>query len=237
MHFLLRGNGLLAAAVLLGVFLTTVSFSKAEAFQDGELVKTPNSGAIYLIQNGSRRVFPHLNVYLSWGYPKDFSSVRVVSENVLLNYPETAPVPFRDGYLFRGMRSGLGGRSASAVYLVSNGLRRPVLSAEIYQALYNDLNWSRVMWVPDDLLEKFDYPEGEPVASSVAHPDGTLVKYKNSPHVYVILNNQKRLLETEAIVSNRYDARTVVVISDIENYPDGPTIRSKENSVLFSVRE
>lgn len=216
------------ATILWSVGLFSAAPVQAATLNNGDLVKAAGSSAVYLIQGTTKRVFPHLNVYLSWGFPSNFSTVKAVSMADLAQYTEGDPVPFRDGYMFRGTASGLGGRSATAVYVVANGLRRAVKSAEVYQALYNDPNWARVTWVPDDLLTKFNYAEGAVVESTTSHPDGTLVKYAGADQVYLLSGGKKRALGTGALAANRYNAALVVTLAASETYADDSAVSGYE---------
>ncbi|MFA5051163.1 MAG: hypothetical protein WC499_03540, partial [Patescibacteria group bacterium] len=144
---------------------------------DGDLVKAAGSSAVYYIAGATKRVFPHANVYLSWGYPADYSSVKTVSASELAAYTDGNAMPFRDGSLFRGIGVGLQGYAKEAVYYIEDSKLRPVKSADIYQALFKDANWVKVTWVPDDLLTKFTYPLGTMIETSSTHPDGTIIQY------------------------------------------------------------
>jgi len=135
------------------------------SLKEKDLVKYPGSNAVYQIWEGKRHVFPHSMVYHSWKYPKDFSTVKTISQKDLEKYPIGDPVRLRDGSLFRGTTKSVHGKNASAVFYVSNGKLRPIKSAKIYQALFNDPTWDLVMWAPDDLLSKFAYPLGAMIDS------------------------------------------------------------------------
>jgi len=52
--------------------------TSAQSVAEGDLVRTKDNPALYLIQNSQRRVFPHLTIYLSWGLPSDFFTVKIV---------------------------------------------------------------------------------------------------------------------------------------------------------------
>jgi len=80
----------------------------AVTIADGDLVKASGTSAVYLIQGAKKRVFPHLNVYLSWGYPSNFSSVKTVTATDLAQYADDNAVPFRDGSMFRGTTTSIG---------------------------------------------------------------------------------------------------------------------------------
>ena len=73
------------ATMLLWSFAMVLPAPMAQAatIADGDLVKSADSSAVYYIQGANKRVFPHYNVYLSWGYPGDFSTVKTVSASEL----------------------------------------------------------------------------------------------------------------------------------------------------------
>ena len=218
--------------VILVVPLVTISLTTD--IQEGDLVRTANNPALYLIQNGKKRVFPHAGVYYSWGLPRDFSTVKVVSD--LSDYPEADPVPFRDGSLFRGSTKSLYGREASAVFFVSDGKLRPIKSGKIYQELFKDPKWQKVIQVPDDLLDKFAYPMGEAVDSSKTHPDGTLVRYNGSLGIYLIEAGKKRPIKSiETFNKNRLDLNDVIEIESTEAYPNGSAIQPEEEKLTMNI--
>lgn len=204
----------------------------AVTIADGDLVKTADSSGVYYIQGANKRVFPHANVYSSWGFPSDFSTVKVVTASELSAYADANAMPFRDGALFRGVGTGLSGYAAEAVYYVEDSKIRPVQSEAIYQALFNDASWSKVTWVPDDLLAKFTYDLGSMVESSSTHPDGSLVRYTGETQIYVIENGQKRAISDAAFTANRYRSGDVVDISSGETYADGSAVTGVESGLL-----
>jgi len=225
--------------IALGTTLATVLWSfggvipaGATVISNGDLVKTADSPAVYLIQGSQRRVFPHANVYHSWGYPADFSTVKTVSASELNAYEEGNPVPFRDGSLFRGTTTSFEGYDKTAVFYVEDAKIRPIKSAEIYQELFDDPNWELVTWVPDDLLSKFAYPEGSMIESADKHPDGCLVKYEDSDTIYLIQDGKKREITPEAIEANRLSNYKIFTISEDETYPDGTKITGAEEALL-----
>ncbi|MBT3412472.1 MAG: hypothetical protein HOJ15_03730 [Candidatus Jacksonbacteria bacterium] len=184
----------------------------------GDLVKSPASSGVYLVGNDgtSIHVFPHYNVYLSWGYPGDFSTVTTAD---LSQFTEGNPVAFRDGSLFRGTAASLGGNDSSAVYVVENGSLRAVVSGDVYQAVYSDTDWARVTWVPDNLLEKFAYPIGDDWTATDSVPDGTLVKSAGDETLYLVsvsdgVTSKMAFSSTAAAEANRFDVSSVLTVSD-----------------------
>jgi len=222
--------GASAALVLwsMGGLLT----ASATTISDGDLVKVAGVPAVYYIQGTTARVFPHANVYVSWGYT-DYNSVKTITADDLAAYSTGNPMPFRDGSLFRGFSTGLGGYAANAVYYVLDGQILPVQSSAIYQALFTDPNWLKVTWVPDDLLDKFNYPVGTMISSSSTHPDGSLVQYTVGGTKYLISGGLKRAFASAAaFTANHYLAANVITISSSEAYGDGEAITVAEAGIM-----
>ncbi|MGC9049277.1 MAG: hypothetical protein ACP5IX_03635, partial [Patescibacteria group bacterium] len=74
-----------ASAALVLWSMGSVLTVSAITISDGDLVKTADSPAVYYIQGSQKRVFPHANVYWSWGY-KDWKGIKVVSASDLAAY-------------------------------------------------------------------------------------------------------------------------------------------------------
>ena len=220
------------ATMLLWSFGMVLPAAHAATIADGDLVKSADSSAVYYIQGANKRVFPHYNVYLSWGYPGDFSTVKTVSASELAAYTDDNSMPFRDGSLFRGTATGIGGLDTTAVFYVENSELRPVLSEQVYQGLFSDTNWVRVTWVPDDLLTKFTYDMGSDLTTSATHPNGCVVKYTGTTQKYLIEGGQKRAISDAAFSANRYLADSVVTIDTDEVYADGSSITGVESGLL-----
>jgi len=222
------------ATMLLWSFAMVLPAPMAQAatIADGDLVKSADSSAVYYIQGANKRVFPHYNVYLSWGYPGDFSTVKTVSASELAAYADDNSMPFRDGSLFRGTAVGLGGLEATAVYYVEGSELRPVLSEQVYQGLFSDTNWVRVTWVPDDLLTKFNYDMGADLTTSATHPNGCVVQYTGTTQKYLIENGQKRAISDAAFSANRFLADSIVTIDTDEVYATGTSVTGVESGLL-----
>ncbi len=200
--------------------------------ENKSLVKAVGQSALYWIYNGKSHIFPHSAVYHSWGLPSDFKTVKTVSSAELNSCLEGDAVPFRDGSMFRGTAKSVHGKDASAVFFVSDGKLRPIKSAEIYQGLFNDTKWTRVTWVPDDLLSKFVYPLGNSIDSSMDHPNGSIVKYADSSAIYLIENGKKRAFKLwNNFLANGYKNSLIITIPKIENYTNGETISSLVESI------
>ncbi len=241
-----------SSVALLAMILTLVpTASFAATISDGDLVKASGSSAVYLIQDdGKKRVFPHSSVYLSWGHPANYSTVKTVSADELSAYPDGGPVIYRDGFMFRFRGVGMvGGYDPSAVFYVSDGKIRPIESVTAYMKLFNggvneSSAWDRVYWIPDDLLAKFTYPQGDKITASQIDlgqlPNGLVVRDTNSKY-YVIKNGQLANITSDALAANRYTANanvfTKMLVTKLANsvlnlMPAGPAITGADPDLL-----
>ena len=218
---------------LAALFIFKLPTARAQTLQNGDLVRTKDSPALYLIQNGQKKIFPHLAVYLSWGLPQDFSTVKVVDD--LSAYAEAEPVSFRDGSLFRGTTTSLYGKTAAAVFYVENGKLRPIKSSEIYHALFKDTQWKKVVWVPDYLLDKFAYPMGETIETADQHPDGCLVRYKGTAGIYLIEAGKLRPVASAALEANRLNQQDVIEIEPTEIYETASEVKAEEEKLTLNI--
>lgn len=187
--------------------------ASAATINEGDLVKTKTSSAIYLIQNGKKRVFPHSSVYLSWGYPSDYSVVKTITDVEMTSLKEDSPVIYRDGLTFRFKGTSMpGGFDPSAVFFVSDGKVRPIESATAYMELFNggvsdSKIWDKVYWIPKDLLSKFTYEKGENITSNQIKkgelPNGLVLK-TSAGSFSIVKDGRLNEITTEGLFANRY---------------------------------
>ncbi len=190
----------------------------------GDLVKTAGDPAVYLVDADGVTIhpFPHANVYSSWGFPADFSSV--ISTD-LSGFTVGNDVEFRDGALVRALET-------PAVYIKSAGKLRPVVSAEVFETL--GYSYDNITWLPQSFLDK--YTSGSTVTSTTTHPDGTLVKYASSSTVYLVQDGKKREFASSDVRKvNGYANIPVITIPSSETYSDGSKIVVKESSLTVPV--
>ncbi len=185
----------------------------------GDLVKSASSPTVYVVGADGVTIMPipHANVYHSWGYPADFSTVMTKD---LSSYTVGPNVEFRSGSLVKG--------DGPAVYYIENRTKRPIISDVVFLALGWD--WDKITWLSDSFLN--DYPTGAVIDSSASHPDGSLVKYAGSPAVYLIDGGKKRpFASAAAFEANRYNWADIITIPDTETYPDGDPITGYEQAL------
>lgn len=104
------------------------------------------------------------------------------------------------------------------VYVIEGNTKRWIKTADVFFKL--GYKWDWIEKVEGYLLN--DYKEASVIASAKKHPDGTLVKYANSPVVYLLENGKKRPFSGAESFSRRgYDWSRIITIAKNETYKMG----------------
>ncbi len=181
------------------------------AAREADLVKEPGKRAVYLIENGKRRVFPRADIFLAHGY--QWPAVREL--------PSLASVPLGDPVDYPAVAGMLVKGSDAKVWLIQDGKRRWITSESVFLGL--GYRWSAIRVMFDATISAI--PAGDDVSQAQAHVDGTLIKYAGSPKVYVLENGKKRWISTaEAFRQRGFRWENILTIPKTFVYPDGPTL-------------
>ncbi|MFW0862384.1 MAG: hypothetical protein ACKKL6_02255 [Candidatus Komeilibacteria bacterium] len=194
------------------------------AIETGDLVKGPNSDAVYYIDGTTKYVFPDAKTYFSWY--SDFSNVQLVTVAELDNYSDGGMVLYRPGTKL------ITHPNTAKVYAVEpSGNLRWIPSEEIAAGLFG-ADWaSRV----NDVNEVFfpNYSVGSDLASATDVPNGSLVQMEGSDTIYYIDGMSKRpFASMDDLTSNGFDADYVLTVSDLSAYSDGTSISGAESSLM-----
>jgi len=182
-------------------------------FRPGILARANDSATVYLISDSNRLPVSSAQVYIGLGY--SWSAIRVVSPAELENYNTGDSVSDTgshiDGSLVRT-------QSSYAVYLIDNGQKRIIPSAQIFSNRYR---WQDISVISQ--TEMNNYPEG----NRVGFKDGTLISIYGNPAVYVITAGEKRAISSASVFNRMgYSWRKIISVyaSEANNYPTGTPI-------------
>ncbi len=171
------------------VFLICLNFSgktKVEAaanLQLGDLIKTVDTSAVYLVsQDNKRYVFPNESIFFSWYSAADFANVKTISSSEMASLPIGGNVTIRPGTKLVKITTD------PKVYAVTKSGLRWVASEAIAVELYGS-DWAKRVV---DVSEAFwlDYSFG-PAIETAVHPKGTLIKKADSGAIYLMEDNGK----------------------------------------------
>ncbi|MBT7553385.1 peptidoglycan-binding protein [bacterium] len=115
-----------------------------------------------------------------------------------------------------------------AVYLIEGGQKRLIPNEFIFLA--HNFRWQDIeTWDDLDqylLGDLLDYPVHN-------FQDGTLIKEKNNPQVYLIEDHEKRYIPSESIfLSHNFKWQDVIEIIDLSSYPIGQNLATKKQASL-----
>ena len=113
----------------------------SSAYPAGALLQDKKSGAVYFVQNGQKQGIIDRTI-MAVNFKK--RKPTVVTADELAKYPDAGPLKLADGTLVTGI-------ATRAVYVVADGIRRPIVSADAFEKL--GYRWSDIVTVPEKVLE------------------------------------------------------------------------------------
>lgn len=188
-------------------------------YPNGVIIKAVNLPKVYYIENGKRRPIESPNMLTSQFRWQDMIIVSPVEVDAI---PMGADMTYRDGSLLS---------NRGAVYVISDGMRRPIESANTF--IQKGYKWSNVIAVSD--AELAPHPQGAMLTAGDKHPNGSLL-LRPGGEVYTIKNGQRRYIPSPLIFEARYRWDSLIPVSENylnsytqgenEFYPDGLLISS-----------
>jgi hypothetical protein len=139
--------------------------------------KAPGKKTIYLVVAGAAWAIPDAETYwaCTTGWP---SLVQTTEKLSLVRVAGTIPSTNSNAQLHAGTPFQLSGSSDKTVYMVSGCLRAGIPSPAVYQGIYGDQNYRRVISVSPSVFNAF--PAATSVAVAPRYAPGTLIQGSRS---------------------------------------------------------
>ncbi len=206
------------------------------ALLPGNLVKGPNSDAVYLIDGmQKKRVFPDRKTYMTWY--TDFNAVKLVPVAELDMYPDGKPMPFRSGTKL------ITHPNTARVYAVEyDGNIRWIPSEQCATTLYGS-NWAKLVQDVQETTFGSVYSVGSDV-DCIHHPKGTLLQKKNDPTIYYVGLMKCGVTDTDPCFGGPTTIRpfaniatfdevyllreNIIIVDSLDQYTIGPSITPGE---------
>lgn len=202
-------------ALVLALLRPSVSFAVSCPLNTDHAYKIPGSSAVYYVDSSCKKR-PFRNAFIYKTYFSSWSEVGITTLARLNSVPnhELGFMPL--GPLYDPKYGALVKTVIDPkVYFLLNGKKYWVTSEPVFYALRYQWNW--IEDIDPRLLDK--YITGGEITDITKHLDGTIIKYANSPDVYILENGQKRKIASEIEFNSlgyRWDR--IVVIADTEVY-------------------
>jgi hypothetical protein len=198
---------LIAAA---GLVLAAPAFAAAP----GDVVATASSSPFMIDSQNARLAFPDELTWQTWGQPL----IKKIEDAAISLWKVHGVVPLREGSAL--VKFG----TDPQVYAVSpGGVLHQIDSAALAAELYGK-DWSKKVV---SLFTSFwtNYKIGAPI-DTAAYPEGTLLKYANSPTVYYLTNGLLRPFASEAaLAANHFNLKSVITASSkLQNMVGNPIL-------------
>lgn len=123
--------------------------SATSSYATGALLQNKITGGVYWVLNNEKAPIPD-RVYLSTIFKK--KKIQRANPEDLAKMKTLDPVRFPDGELIRGV-------SNKSVYVIADGLKRPIMSEKVFDSL--KYKWNNIIVVQDRIL--YLYPDGAPL--------------------------------------------------------------------------
>ncbi len=120
------------------------------AYPTGALLQDKKTGGVYFVEGGKKSPIIDASI-MKADYPN--KRISVVAPDALAKYETASPLLFNDGDLITSPGA------HKAVFVISNGQRRPIISGEAFEQL--GYSWKRIIWTTDAVLNL--HPLGQPV--------------------------------------------------------------------------
>ena len=194
-------------------------------YPNGTLLQAVSDPKIYVIDNGLKR---QVSALVIGQRGLNLPALVSVSPTELSEYPAGDVMPPRDGTLLKN--------SAGQLFLIEESARKSISS---FVAVQRSANPANAIAVPDE--EIATYRDG-----GIALPaEGTLVKSSDNPAVFIITNNEKRLLSGFVFKQRGLKFANVLTAQpgELDTYPqgrlmtplDGSLVRAQGSPAVFHV--
>lgn len=165
-------------------------------FPNGAIIKSNASPKVYYLENFTKRPIESPQMLES---RFDWRGLIVTSQEAIDEIPNGAALTFRDGSLLS---------NRGAVYIISDGKRRLIVSPEAFLRL--GFKWSSVKPVSDAEINL--HPVGEPVTTSSTYPDGVVFKQPGGD-TYLVDDGKSRYIPSPLIFESMFRWQEVVDFS------------------------
>ena len=182
-------------------------------YPNGTLLQATGDPKMYVIDNGLKRLISSLVI----GQRGINPAIVPVSSVELSEYPSGDVMPPKDGTLLKN--------SQGQMFVIEESARK---SISTFVAVQRKLQPAQAIAVPDD--EVISYKD----AGRALPAEGTLVKSSDNPAVYIITNNEKRLLSAFVFKqrSLRFADVLVAAPGELDTYPTGRLMTPTDGALV-----
>lgn len=186
-------------------------------YPNGLLIRTANSG-VYVIKQGVKRPIIDPIIFLSYYYK--WQDIVIISESSFNSIPTGDALPLREGSLIA---------DRDKVYVIEQGMKRPIASPEVFLSL--GYKWNNISKPSDSVLQL--HPIGSVVSDINKIPNGSVV-FSDGTGAYLIENGKKRPFSTPYTYLSRYSWNDLmkIRIDLLNSFPTTNEVYPQEGSII-----
>jgi hypothetical protein len=199
-------------------------------YPDGTILRAEGSDDIWLIQNGKRKKFSSLGVFLSQFSQKN---IITVSPRDLEKYDVESPIKFPQYSLLKSAHGG--------IFLYMNETKYAIPSRKIFKSL----GYNPEEIIPASEQDLKDIPTVGLILETTATPVGELMQDQKTGGIYYVQQNKKHPLLERALLFANFAYHTIAKKSqktlalfqtgDPVLFADGTLVKEMENPLIYII--
>ena len=194
-----------------------------QKFVDGQIVRSGDT--YYLIAQNAKRRFVSKEIFLA-----DYSEndAIVVGQTELNAYPDGPNVAFPNNTLVRSSAAG-------QLYLLSEGVRRPIVDEPTALALLDNLrialDTDQISTVDEQQLAH--YPQGALITAAATYPQGKLFRGSDG-QVWLVQDNLRHLVYPEVWRVRYSQQEPADSLGNLESLPTGEAVKFRDGTFVVN---
>lgn len=191
----------------------------AKMFPDGMIVKTSDDPQVWLIQNGKRRLFTSLSVFLSRFTEKN---IAVVPHTDLETYEIDAPLKFPQYSLLQSPKG--------AVFLFMDDKKYGIQSKKVFKKI--GFQKEEIIFASQEDVDSI--PTAGMISDPSHNPVGTLIQDKKTGGIYYVLNGVKHPIVERSLLTTKFAHNKIVPAKsdELAALSDGEPIKFADGTLV-----
>jgi hypothetical protein len=186
-------------------------------YPNGALIRTANSG-VFIVKQGIKRPIVDPIVFLSYYYR--WEDISIVSQSAFDAIPTGDALSLREGILIA---------DKDKVYVVEQGLKRPIASPQVFLGL--GYQWGNIQFPSQTVLN--NHPTGALVGDINTPPNGSVI-YAEGTGAYLVENGKKKPFNSPYTFLSRYRWGDLMLTrrNIVDAFPMGDDVFPQEGSII-----
>lgn len=186
-------------------------------YPNGALIRTANSG-VFIVKQGIKRPIIDPIVFLSYYYR--WEDISIISQVDFDSIPTGNALSLREGLLIA---------DKDKVYVIEQGLKRPIASPQVFLGL--GYQWGNIQFPSQSVLN--NHPTGSLIGDTNTPPNGSVI-YAEGTGAYLVENGEKKPFNSPYTFLSRYRWSDLMLTrrNIVDALPMGDDVFPQEGSII-----